>query len=43
VRTLDEHTVKGYRKLLRVLSNNVNLDEPDSVEKYIFGLSGKNK
>ena len=43
VRTLDEHTVKGYRKHLRVLSNNMSLDEPESVERFILGLSGKNK
>jgi len=43
VRTLDEHTIRGYRKLLRVLINRVNLDDPLSVEKYILGLRGKNK
>ena len=43
MRTLDEHTVKGYRKHLRVLANHVDLDNPDAVERHILGLSGKNK
>lgn len=43
VKTLNEHTVKGYTKHLRLLSNNVKLDETDSIEKYILGIAGKNK
>ena len=38
VRTLDEHTLKGYCKLLRVLSHKISLGDPLVVEKHILGL-----
>jgi hypothetical protein len=43
IRTLDKHTIKGYKKHLRVLFNNVNLDDPEAVERFILKLSRKNK
>ena len=43
MRTLDEHTLKGYGKLLRVIAHKVNLDDPSVVERHILGLQVKNK
>ena len=43
VRTLDEHTLKGYGKLLRVIAHKISLDDPNAVERHILGISRKNK
>jgi hypothetical protein len=43
VRTLDEHTLKGYGKLLRVIAHKISLDDPNVVERHILGIPRKNK
>jgi integrase len=43
VRTLDDHTLKGYGKLLRVLAHKISLNDPNAVERHILGLQRKNK
>lgn len=39
MRTLDEHTLKGYGKLLRMLSHKVNLNDPGARTANSAGIS----